>query len=68
MVWIPRGYLDFNGRWGDNQLPDGVDGQVDVFGERKYTAGPTGPRDKDLGRESICEGDGECLVRVVLTP
>jgi hypothetical protein len=61
------GWLAFLGRWGDDQLPDDADGQVDVFGQRKYTAGPTGPVDKDLGRQNVCSGDGDCLVRSVLT-
>lgn len=62
----PTGWLQFNGQWGDNQLPDSADGQVDVFGERKYTAGPTGPKDKDLGREDVCPSDEDCNVRDVL--
>ncbi|ETI28564.1 hypothetical protein G647_01014 [Cladophialophora carrionii CBS 160.54] len=62
-------WLAFLGRWGDAQLPDDADGQVDVFGQRKYTAGPTGPVDKDLGRQAVCSGDddGDCVVRTVLT-
>ncbi|OCT44075.1 putative vacuolar protein sorting-associated protein TDA6 [Cladophialophora carrionii] len=65
-------WLAFLGRWGDAQLPDDADGQVDVFGQRKYTAGPTGPVDKDLGRQAVCPGDdddddGDCMVRTVLT-
>ncbi|KAJ9609041.1 Vacuolar protein sorting-associated protein 62 [Cladophialophora chaetospira] len=63
----PTGYLDFTGRWGDNQLPDSAKGQVNVFGERKYEAGPTGPRDKDLGRANVCSGDGTCIVKPILT-
>ncbi|KIW72895.1 hypothetical protein PV04_01056 [Phialophora macrospora] len=64
----PTAWLAFLGRWGDAQLPDDADGQVDVFGQRKYTAGPTGPVDKDLGRQNVCSGDGNCLVRSILTP
>jgi hypothetical protein len=64
----PTGWLNFAGQWGDNQLPDGTQGQIDVFGQRKYTAGPTGPRDKDLGRVSVCSGSGTCVVRGALGP
>ena len=64
----PTGWLGFTGRWGDNQLPDDAAGQVDVFGQRKYVAGPTGPQDKDLGRADVCEGDGDCVVKRILVP
>ncbi|OQV03862.1 hypothetical protein CLAIMM_08848 [Cladophialophora immunda] len=64
----PTGYLDFAGRWGDNQLPDSTSGQIDVFGERKYVAGPTGPRDKDLGRSNVCPTSQSCSVSSILLP
>ncbi|KIY01533.1 uncharacterized protein Z520_03085 [Fonsecaea multimorphosa CBS 102226] len=64
----PTGYLDFAGQWGDNQLPDSTPGQVDVFGERKYVAGPTGPRDKDLGRTNVCPDGQSCDVLSILLP
>lgn len=64
----PTEWLDFAGRWGDPQLPDGQDGQIDLLGQRKYTAGPTGPRDKRLDREEVCNVDnGEtCTVKKTL--
>jgi hypothetical protein len=64
----PAGFLEFAGRWGNPQLPDGQDGQVDLFGQRKYTGGPTGPRDKRLGRGHVCNTDeGQlCLVKKTL--
>lgn len=64
----PLAWLSFTGRWGDNQLPDDAPGQVDVFGERKYTAGPTGPEDKNLGRDDVCSGTDDCIVRTILVP
>ena len=63
----PTAWLDFTGRWGDNHLPDSTDGQVDVFGERKFTSGPTGPANKDLGRTNVCSGDGSCSVKTQLS-
>jgi hypothetical protein len=31
----PTAWLGFNGQWGNNQLPDGTAGQIDIFGEAK---------------------------------
>ncbi|KAL6249829.1 Vacuolar protein sorting-associated protein 62 [Rhinocladiella similis] len=64
----PVGWLNFAGRWGDDQLPDDTPGQINVFGERKYVAGPTGPRDKGLGRTGVCPDGKSCNVRNVLVP
>lgn len=64
----PTGYLDFSGHWGDNQLPDSTPGQIDIFGQAKYVAGPTGPKDKDLGRTDVCPSGDSCTVRTVLGP
>ncbi|KIW78091.1 hypothetical protein Z517_07924 [Fonsecaea pedrosoi CBS 271.37] len=64
----PTAYLDFAGQWGDNQLPDSTPGQIDIFGERKYVAGPTGPRDKDLARSNVCPGTQSCSVSSILLP
>lgn len=64
----PTAWLEYAGRWGDAQLPDSDAAQVEVFGQRKYTAGPTGPRDKRLGRREVCnvaEGEG-CFVKKTL--
>ncbi|EFR02498.1 vacuolar protein sorting protein 62 [Nannizzia gypsea CBS 118893] len=51
------------GRWGDEQLPDNTPGQVELFGQRKYTTGPNGPMFKELVRDKICpSGVKLCLV------
>jgi hypothetical protein len=65
---VSTGFLEFEGRWGDPQLPDEDERQVNLFGQRKYTDGPTGPRDKRLGRREVCNVDdgGECRVRTTL--
>ncbi|OAP57611.1 hypothetical protein AYL99_08349 [Fonsecaea erecta] len=64
----PTAWLDFAGRWGDNQLSDSTPGQIDVFGERKYVAGPTGPKDKDLGRANVCPTGKSCSISSILLP
>ncbi|ETN39738.1 uncharacterized protein HMPREF1541_05964 [Cyphellophora europaea CBS 101466] len=64
----PTKWLDYRGRWGDPQLPDGDPAQMNLFGARKFTAGPTGPRDKRLGRGPVCNVDegAECFVKKTL--
>ena len=64
----PTAWLGFAGRWGDNELPDSTPGQIDVFGEKKYVAGPTGPRDKSLGRRAVCPDGDSCDVKSSLAP
>ncbi|OOQ85111.1 vacuolar protein sorting-associated protein 62 [Penicillium brasilianum] len=46
----PVAWLDFNGRWGDDQPP----GEPTIFGEAKYVAGPDGPKFKTLDRKYVC--------------
>ncbi|PGH12667.1 hypothetical protein AJ79_04167 [Helicocarpus griseus UAMH5409] len=58
----PVNYLYFDGQWGDQQLPDGAEGQVNLFGQRKYTSGPNGPKFKKLDREKVCSTDF-CWIR-----
>ena len=65
----PTAWLDWTGRWGDPQLSDGDPNQKDLFGFKKYVAGPTGPKDKNLGRNEVCQGvDDVCIMREVLAP
>lgn len=47
---VPVAWLNFNGRWGDDQPPN----EPSFFGEAKYVAGPTGPKFKDLNRTHVC--------------
>lgn len=64
----PVSFLNFAGKWGDKQLPDNTPGQINIFGQRKYTSGPTGPRDKKLDRSAVCPDSKNCWVRPILTP
>lgn len=64
----PTAWLDFKGRWGDNQLPDSTPGQLDVFGQRKWATGPTGPYDKDLTRSAVCPDGKPCDILPALVP
>jgi hypothetical protein len=53
----PVGYLNYYGRWGDARYPKNDKRQrsvLDMF--FKYEDGPTGPGDKDLGRENVWSG------------
>ena len=64
----PTAWLYYSGRWGDPRLPNGASGQRDFFTFKKYDAGPTGPRDKNLGRSNVCPDGMNCTIRPVLTP
>ncbi|KAF2104779.1 hypothetical protein NA57DRAFT_70985 [Rhizodiscina lignyota] len=65
----PTGWLYFNGQWGDQQYPDSDPRQTELFGQAKYSSGPTGPRDKDLDRTNVCPDNGnDCILRDVLGP
>ncbi|KIW87525.1 uncharacterized protein Z519_11848 [Cladophialophora bantiana CBS 173.52] len=60
----PTGWLDFNGIWGDVQLPLNATGQIDLIGQIKYVSGPTGPKFKGLGRANVCNtsSNSSCIV------
>ncbi|KAL8971158.1 MAG: hypothetical protein Q9183_001181 [Haloplaca sp. 2 TL-2023] len=69
----PTNYLEFVGRWGDEQYPDSDPRQETLFGidvTAKYTSGPTGPRDKFLNRSKVCPPKENmlCIVSPFLTP
>lgn len=52
------GFLNYQGRWGDRQLPTSDRRQVALVGQFKYTDGPTGPFAKNLNRVHACEDEG----------
>ncbi|EZF29009.1 hypothetical protein H101_07305 [Trichophyton interdigitale H6] len=59
----PTNWLYYQGHWGDEQLPDDAPGQVELFGQRKYSTGPDGPMFKELVRDRVCpSGVKLCLV------
>lgn len=66
----PEAAMNFRGRWGDEQYPQGDKRQPPpFFGFWKYVSGPTGPATKQLNRSKICPAGGPlCIVRVVLGP
>ncbi|KAJ5692340.1 hypothetical protein N7462_001763 [Penicillium macrosclerotiorum] len=53
----PVAWLNFNGRWGDDQPPN----EPSIFGEAKYVAGPNGPKFKSLNRTHVCPST-PCIV------
>lgn len=64
----PVNWLNFDGRWGDEQLPDNAAGQINFFGQRKYTSGPDGPKFKELDRQNVCPSKvSPCILRPGLT-
>ncbi len=65
----PTAWLNFKGRWGDEQWPSSDKRQVVLFGQAKYSTGPTGPYDKQLNRQNVCPVDGQtCILRTILVP
>ncbi|KAH8727005.1 hypothetical protein GQ44DRAFT_705113 [Phaeosphaeriaceae sp. PMI808] len=65
----PTNWLNFRGRWGDQEYPTSDRRQVKLFGQAKFGSGPTGPADKQLNREKICPDNGKtCILRSILVP
>ncbi|KAL8683107.1 MAG: hypothetical protein Q9186_000921 [Xanthomendoza sp. 1 TL-2023] len=69
----PTNYLEFLGKWGDQQYPNSDPRQKKIFGinqTAKYTGGPTGPRDKSLNRPDVClpKDKTACFVSPFLRP
>ncbi|OAX79774.1 hypothetical protein ACJ72_05906 [Emergomyces africanus] len=58
----PTNYLYFDGRWGDQALPDDAEGQIVLFGQRKYASAPNGVKFKELVRKNVCPGDRRCTI------
>ena len=69
----PLAWLNYIGRWGDEEYPDSDPRQNKIFGidaSAEFVDGPTGPIDKQLNRTNVCPTrDGSiCVVRPVLPP
>lgn len=59
-------WLEYTGRWGDRKysLGDKKGRNYRFAGEYKYLDGPTGPWDKSLNRDHICEhANKPCIIR-----
>ncbi|OJJ42314.1 hypothetical protein ASPZODRAFT_105498 [Penicilliopsis zonata CBS 506.65] len=59
-------WLAWLGYWGDEQYPDSLiddleTGQYCIDDECRYSSGPTGPADKNLGRSTMCQKD-DCTI------
>lgn len=65
----PTEWLMFKGRWGDEKYPNSDPRQRELFGQTKFSSGPTGPADKQLNRKEVCPENGLiCIVRRILVP
>lgn len=60
----PVGWLNYNGRWGDQQYPDSDSRQLNLFDNYRYENGPEGPKFKQLNRNTVCDGStDDCVIR-----
>ncbi|XP_014557817.1 hypothetical protein COCVIDRAFT_25620 [Bipolaris victoriae FI3] len=59
----PTSWFYFAGHWGDKFYPLSDPRQYRFLGQYHYVNGPLGPRFKNLGRQEICQGNGECTLK-----
>ncbi|KAI9841567.1 MAG: Vacuolar protein sorting-associated protein 62 [Sclerophora amabilis] len=59
----PTEWFYFAGHWGDKHYPLSDPRQYQFAGEYHYVNGPSGPRFKNLGRKTVCQGNGPCHIR-----
>lgn len=59
----PSGFLEFEGHWGDHELPREAEGQQEFHGYVKWVSGPKGPLTKGLDRVDVCLPTRKCVVR-----
>lgn len=69
----PVAWLNYVGKWGDEQYPDSDPRQHKILGieaTAEFTSGPTGPEDKQLNRTEVCptSNDAICRVQTALGP
>lgn len=62
-------WLEYKGKWGDEEYPESDKRQEDLFGHPKYASGPNGPQFKELDREKVCpSSEVPCVLRNRLGP
>jgi hypothetical protein len=59
----PTSWFYFAGHWGDKFYPLNDPRQYRFVGQYHYVNGPLGPRFKNLGRQQICQGNGDCILK-----
>jgi hypothetical protein len=65
----PVGFMNYRGKWGDQQYPKDDPKQKYFLGFWKFVSGPAGPWSKQLNRAKICPENGiPCIVRDSLVP
>ena len=64
----PVSWFNYSGRWGDKFYPLSDPRQYRFAGQYHYVTGPLGPRFKNLGRKTICQGNKECVIKRSLLP
>ncbi|EEH18924.2 hypothetical protein PABG_01243 [Paracoccidioides brasiliensis Pb03] len=61
----PTEWFYFAGHWGDKYYPLSDERQYRFAGQYHYVSGPWGPRFKNLGRKTVCQGGptDSCVIR-----
>lgn len=62
----PTEWFYFRGHWGDKFYPLNDPRQYEFAGQYHYVNGPLGPMFKDLGRNTVCQGHGGCVIKSLL--
>ncbi|KAI9725108.1 MAG: Vacuolar protein sorting-associated protein 62 [Chrysothrix sp. TS-e1954] len=56
----PVEWFYYIGKWGDKAYPQKDPRQYKFAGQYHYVNGPSGPRFKNLRRQKVCQGRGDC--------
>ncbi|EIN04767.1 hypothetical protein PUNSTDRAFT_92710 [Punctularia strigosozonata HHB-11173 SS5] len=59
------GWLEFLGKWGDEQYPIGLEHDQYCVSDDEchFVSGPTGPIAKNLGRTAVCQDESGCTIK-----